>query len=538
MSKEIVLNEFTKGKRGNDKLNESSYDPDIVCHLEPSDYFAYNEVNIPIAKFEVLYNSMKSRAYRFEFGNMGEFEHWLYKEQTTYRASKSKSKDKEYCVDYMLFGNGVANGDTVIFVPPQIKNMITYACKLKNTELSDLFGVSQDRANNTYKGLIRIIGSDQQLKLITTQNKLLAYAVTSLCRDKYYQIISKYCEDLGLINRKTYLRLKDFSKIPLEEWCGKFIVSQAEEYIEFRNLFTKIIKAVGEFSYPVFDEILKDIIPVEKVNKIDIVNKYRQYIRKHMSINRVYSIYSKIYGRSSGGLGYVEHANRTYQGVISQWKTRDEFADWFFNVQTSYICKNRASIKHGDNSGYVIDKDLFYNGTYGPESCVFMPHILNDAISVNYGGMDKTSGLPIGVRFKDGKYRVVLGMLGSAGGAGERICTLPDYLGDDIVDVGFIIYMYCKTMYVHMMAKELYKRNLIPRSIYQACMKWKMYDPSKKININDRTKKLAFEFMKQHAPGSGTRSYTNYFSKMVYLFNKNTLPKIDEFESILIKPEL
>lgn len=538
MEKEIVLNEFTKGKRGNERLNELYYDPDIIGTLEMSDYIAYNESNISVGKFEVLYNSIKSRAYKFEFTDMAEFEYWLYKVQTTYRSTISKSKDKEYCLDYMLFGDGVANENTIIFVPPQVKNLIIYACKLKKTELSDFVGVTCDRVNNMYKGLIRIMGSNQQMRLITTKNKILAYTVASICRDKYYNIMSKYCNDLGLIDRRTYLKLKDFSKLPLEEWCGKFVISQAEEYIEKNNIFTKLTKMVEEYSYPFLEEELKDVIPVEKNNKSDIVNKYRLYLRKHMSVNRVYSIYGKVYRRSDGELGRVDKSNRTYIGVESAWKTKAEFADWFFNVQTSYICKKREFIRHGDNSGYTIDKDLFYNGTYGPDSCVFIPHILNNAISVNYGGMDKKSGLPICVRLKDGKYRVVLGMLGSAGGAGERICTLPDSLGDDTIDVGFIIYMYCKTMYVHMMAKELYKRELIPKSVYQACMKWKMYDPSKKMNINDRTKKLAFNFMKQPAPGNGKRAYTNYFSKVVYLFKKDVLPEIDEFESILIKPEL
>ena len=117
------------------------------------------------------------------------------------------------------------------------------------------------------------------------------------------------------------------------------------------------------------------------------------------------------------------------------------------------------------------------------------------------------------------------------------MCTVPKC--EDPRGVGFCIYKYAREFYVHMLAKELYKRKLIPETVYSTVMRWTVYDPEELWDTSDINKKIAFDFMLSRTPSSGRSiSYKNYFAKLRHLFKTLTIPKIDEFEDLLIKPKV
>ena len=532
------LNEFTIGKRWNGRNHELEKEREISVRLPKDVNVIYNTTFIPKSKSVDLFkNICRNFKGKIKFEDSKEFKYWLYNIQDSYRSSKDKNRKYDYQLDAELFGKGYFSEDGCIFLPPQIKILVDEAARTMSYDNTCYPDVEQTSAN-VYRCRIKIMGYDKYYEIMRSKDILMVFAAYILCREFYYKLIAIYANRLGLIDNKTHLRLRGIVNTDtLEMVVGKRNINDVNEILTNNNVFSDIEEIVTNYSYKVLNDELNNIVSYNSIIFNDSKETYESYLRKYKAENWARTLFHSIEARIYESDYKI--SNRTYKNITIGWKNSDEFIDWFFNKQTTYIVTNPAKDKFnsGDNTGYVIDKDLFFNGTYGPDSCVFIPHILNNALVIRYDQSNKLSDLPPGVRFKDNWYRVVIGFLGSAGDAGIRVCTVPKC--EDPRGVGFCIYKYAREFYIHMLAKELYKRKLIPETVYSAVMRWTVYDPEELWDTSDINKKIAFDFMLSRTPSSGRSiSYKNYFAKLRHLFKTLTIPKIDEFEDLLIKPKV
>ena len=532
------LNEFTIGKRWNERNHDLVKERELSLKLPKNINVMYNSTFIPKSKSVDLFkNICRNNKGKVKFEDSKEFMYWLYNVQDSYRSSMDRNKKYNYQLDAELFGKGYFSEEGCIFLPPQIKILVDEAVRTMSYDHTCYPGVEKT-SESVYRCRIKMMGCTNYYEIMRSRDIFMVFSAYIICREYYYKLIAIYAHKLGLIDNKTQLKFRNIVNTDtLELVVGKRTIHEVNEILTHDNIFSDIDEIVTTYSYKVLDDELNNIVSYNSLIYDDKKCSYKDYLLRYKTENwaRIlfHSIEARIYEST------YKAANRTYKNVTLGWKNSDEFIDWFFNKQTTYIVvdPSKDTFNSGSNVGYVIDKDLFYNGTYGPDSCVFIPHILNAALVVRYDNTNKLSDLPPGVRFKNNWYRVVIGFLGSAGDAGIRVCTVPKC--KDPESVGYCIYKYAREFYVHMLAKELYKRKLIPETIYSAVMRWTVYDPEEKWDISDINKKIAFDFMLTRTPAAGaSRSYRNYFAKLKHLFKTLTIPKIDEFESILIKPNV
>lgn len=136
--------------------------------------------------------------------------------------------------------------------------------------------------------------------------------------------------------------------------------------------------------------------------------------------------------------------------VCKEWLTFSNFKDWFYE---NY------------EEGYDLDKDILVKGnkTYSPETCCFVPHIINCAINKCQSSRGK---YPIGVSYDSQreKYKAQL-----------RCGMKSNFLGrfPTILD-SFNAYKRAKEKYIKELAEKYFKEGKITEKVYNALMKYEV----------------------------------------------------------------
>lgn len=135
--------------------------------------------------------------------------------------------------------------------------------------------------------------------------------------------------------------------------------------------------------------------------------------------------------------------------VCEEWLTLSNFKRWF---DDNYI------------EGFAIDKDLFSppeHKTYSPETCCFLPRIINNAIK------KFPSDKPIGINaLPNGRFRVVL--------SAHAKQTLVGYYSS--FKEAQLAYKLAKEKYVKELAEKYFKEGKITERVYNALMKYEIND--------------------------------------------------------------
>lgn len=92
---------------------------------------------------------------------------------------------------------------------------------------------------------------------------------------------------------------------------------------------------------------------------------------------------------------YGKNQKRAYDdcAVCEEWKTYENFEKWY----------DKNYYKCGEEK-ITLDKDILIKGNklYSPETCVFVPHVINSSFTTC---KDRRGKLPIGVcQYRDGRY--------------------------------------------------------------------------------------------------------------------------------------
>lgn len=149
--------------------------------------------------------------------------------------------------------------------------------------------------------------------------------------------------------------------------------------------------------------------------------------------------------------------NPTYEKceVCNDWLNYQNFANWFY--------QNYYSI---DNEKMNLDKDILckYNKTYSPETCIFVPHRINNLFIRRES---KRGELPIGVMQSGNKYE--------ASYSNDR--SIKTTLGlYDTPEEAFYVYKDYKEKLIKQLADKY--RKFIPDRLYNAMYEYK-------VDIND-----------------------------------------------------
>lgn len=148
-----------------------------------------------------------------------------------------------------------------------------------------------------------------------------------------------------------------------------------------------------------------------------------------------------------------EHKNfHTYKDctICNEWKIFSNFYSWFL---VNYI------------EGYDIDKDIIKQGNrvYSPDTCCFVPHIINSSILCK---VKKKSEYPTGVWFNPERnlYEVKLRVNSNSQKFG-RFKTL-----EEAVDA----YKEWKTFYIRQLATNYYFNGKIDERVYKALLNYQV----------------------------------------------------------------
>lgn len=136
--------------------------------------------------------------------------------------------------------------------------------------------------------------------------------------------------------------------------------------------------------------------------------------------------------------------------VCDEWLTLSNFKKWFEDPENGY------------QEGYHLDKDILVKGNkvYSPETCCFVPPIIN----LIFARKVKNSNLPIGVTRKDRGYTTALTAYG------ERI-----YLGYySTLEEAFQVYKAAKEQHIKEIAEKYFQEGKITKKVYDALMKYEV----------------------------------------------------------------
>lgn len=151
----------------------------------------------------------------------------------------------------------------------------------------------------------------------------------------------------------------------------------------------------------------------------------------------------------------------TYKGctVTEEWHCFQTFAKWY---EENYY--------QVDNEEMALDKDILVKGNkvYGPETCVFVPPIINGTFTKR---KNKKSNLPLGITAKSDKSGKFVARCVNYK-TGKR-----EYVGEfKSLEEAFKAYKECKEKYIKELADDY--RDKIPEKLYNAMYNYK-------VEIND-----------------------------------------------------
>lgn len=233
------------------------------------------------------------------------------------------------------------------------------------------------------------------------------------------------------------------------------------------------------------------------------MNDYTRYLLDNVDKEYLKSIYNKMKDRVYNNSNLKEYSY--YKDVNIGWKTFEEFSDWFYFKQDSFL----ASKKNITRYKYQLDKDLFAERNYN-DRCVFVPKYINTMIQTQPG---LRRDLPLGVsKGRNGKYSVYISILGKS----SHVCikrTVTD------ITEAFYIYKLAKEFYIKIIGCEFYKRKLITTKVYNKLEKYIISDDSKfkiqvdNVKINQLKDKLSNESL---------------FFKILKLIQRYSIPEINK----------
>lgn len=181
---------------------------------------------------------------------------------------------------------------------------------------------------------------------------------------------------------------------------------------------------------------------------------------------------SKVFGVGINDLrlGTADPCYHIWHGILArtvcpEYKlSHPAYADCEICDEWIYLSNFKKFFDKYYRDGYHLDKDLFSNGhgrLYSPETCCFLPPLINTIISGNRLSAD---GLPTGIIRRGRKYQA-------------RIC-----IGDKRVSLGFYntaekaysSYKREKESRIKSIAKEFYTSGKIDENVFNALMKYEV----------------------------------------------------------------
>lgn len=135
--------------------------------------------------------------------------------------------------------------------------------------------------------------------------------------------------------------------------------------------------------------------------------------------------------------------------VCDEWLTFSNFAKWF---DENYV------------EGYEIDKDLLIKGNkvYSPETCCFLPHKINQALT---NRRLHRSATPIGIHItKSGKFHAQCSIEG-------KLYHLGTY---STLEEAFLAYKKTKEDYFKVLAEKYFKEGRITERVYRALLDYRV----------------------------------------------------------------
>lgn len=187
-----------------------------------------------------------------------------------------------------------------------------------------------------------------------------------------------------------------------------------------------------------YDSKKKNLIyNVGIVTNDDIISEngksLKSYITWRAMIHRCYSIYN-------GDFSYRDCS------VCDEWLYYANFKKWF---DENY------------HEGYHLDKDILkeHNKVYSPETCCFVPPLLNMMIVTK---QRKKSTFPTGVSLQsNGKYQVIVKLNGRPKRIGNQY---------DTIEEAHSAYICFKRAHVMEVVERFYNEGLISKDVYNALL--------------------------------------------------------------------
>lgn len=250
------------------------------------------------------------------------------------------------------------------------------------------------------------------------------------------------------------LTTEEFIRRAKEVHGDKYDYSKAK-YIDCKTKVCIICPIHGEF-WQIPTEHLRlrgcpecgyDTISLRKKKyDLDYINNSPREDRKFVDIWR------RMFLRCYNSSYLKKHPTYEKCNVCEEWKKSANFVEW---------CKSDES---GYQDGYALDKDILIKGnkTYSPQTCRFVPQIINSLFSTH----KKCRGeCPVGVRkTKDGTYQSLLTEYG-------KCKCLGTY---STIEEAFCKYKTEKERYIKEVAENFLKKGEICLDIYNALINYEV----------------------------------------------------------------
>lgn len=167
--------------------------------------------------------------------------------------------------------------------------------------------------------------------------------------------------------------------------------------------------------------------------------------------NKIYSTWKCLIARVFSKAVECKGRRNSYLdvGICDEWLNFQNFCE--------FVVENKYYKEH-----YHLDKDLLIkdNKVYSPETCCFLPQIINGVISIVY---ETGNGLPVGVNIKNNYYEAAISHKGKRKRLGKY----------ETPEEASAAYVLAKESYVKELAHE-WKDRIEPRA-YQALLDWTVY---------------------------------------------------------------